>query len=138
MKLNRILVACTLVFALCSLAFAAEYWVIREGGKMVIVETKPADVAVIVKGPFPTRAEAEIIITGPMGGAVVIPKPGPPVDSTAASQLRLVDNCGSLLENTRADDMCYPELWQNRGPSRTPSGFQDDLSTNAEPNESIV
>lgn len=79
MKLNRILVACTLVFALCSLAFAAEYWVIREGSNMVIVEQKPADVAVIVKGPFPTRAEAEIIITGPMGGGVVVPKPGPPV-----------------------------------------------------------
>jgi hypothetical protein len=79
MKFNRILVATALVFALCSLAFAAEYWVIREGGKMVIVETKPADVAVIVKGPFPTRAEAEVIISGPVGGGVVVPKPGPPV-----------------------------------------------------------
>jgi hypothetical protein len=79
MKFNRILVACTLVFALCSLAFAAEYWVIRENGKMVIVETKPADPVVIVKGPFPTRAEAEVIITGPAGGGVVVPKPSPPV-----------------------------------------------------------
>ena len=52
---------------------------IREGSNMVIVETKPADAAVIVKGPFPSRAEAEIIITGPMGGSVVVPKPGPPV-----------------------------------------------------------
>jgi hypothetical protein len=77
MKFNRILVAGALVLALCSLAFAAEYWVVRDSGKMVIVETKPADAAVIVKGPFPTRAEAEVIITGPVGGGVVVPVPAP-------------------------------------------------------------
>jgi hypothetical protein len=82
MKTPRVFLACALVFALCSLAFAAEYWVVREGGKMIIVEHKPADAAVIVKGPFPTRAEAEVIVSGPGPAGAVVPGPapaGPPV-----------------------------------------------------------
>ncbi len=79
MKLSQILLVFAVVIALCPYAFGAEYWVIRDpGGKMVIVEQKPADAAVIVKGPFPTRAEAEVIITAPVPGGVVVPKPVPP------------------------------------------------------------
>jgi len=38
-KLSRIFFVFAVSFALCSLAFAAEFWVIRgPGGKMVIVE----------------------------------------------------------------------------------------------------
>jgi len=78
MKLSRILLVFAVLLALCSAAFAAEFWVTRgPGGKMVIVEQKPADAAVIVKGPFPTRAEAEVIITAPVPGGVVVPGPAP-------------------------------------------------------------
>ncbi len=80
MKFNRILLACSLVFILCSLAFAAEYWVIREGGKMVIVESKPTDAARIVKGPFATRAKAEAIITQPALG-----EPGTEAENAAVN-----------------------------------------------------
>ncbi len=77
MKINRVLTVCTLVLGICSLAFAAEFWVIREGGKMVIVEQKPSDPAVIVKGPLPTRAEAEVVISGPAAAREVVPGPAP-------------------------------------------------------------
>ncbi len=80
MKFNRILLTCSLVFTLCSLAFAAEYWVIREGGKMVIVESKPTDAARIVNGPFVSRAEAEAIITQPALG-----EPGTEAEKTAVN-----------------------------------------------------
>jgi hypothetical protein len=75
---SRILLICAMLFAFCSVAFAAEYWVIRDNSdKMIIVEQRPADTAVIVKGPFATRTEAEVIITGPVSGAVVTPSPVP-------------------------------------------------------------
>jgi hypothetical protein len=78
MKLSRIILVCAVLFALCSVTFAAEYWVIKDNsGKTVIVESRPADQAVIVKGPFPTRADAEVIITAPVPGGVVVPGPAP-------------------------------------------------------------
>lgn len=80
MKLNRLLLVCAVLFAMCSVSFAAEYWVIKRDGKLVIVETKPAEATIIVKGPFTNRAEAEVIISNPPSGVVVTPgpTPGPP------------------------------------------------------------
>jgi hypothetical protein len=54
------------------------YWVIREpSGKLVIVQEKPSDPAVIVKGPFRERKQAEVVIKkSPRGGAVA-PERGP-------------------------------------------------------------
>jgi hypothetical protein len=77
MKLSRILLVCAVLFAMCSVSFAAEYWVIKRDGKLIIVESKPADAAVIVKGPFTTREEAGVIIANPPPGVVVTPGPGP-------------------------------------------------------------
>jgi hypothetical protein len=53
-------------------AAAVEYWVIREpSGVLVIVQEKPSDPAVIVKGPFRERKQAEVVIKkSPRGGAV--------------------------------------------------------------------
>ncbi len=80
MKLSRILLVCAVLFAMCSVSFAAEYWVIKRDGKLIIVESKPAEAAIIVKGPFTTRAEAEVIVTNPPSGVVVTPgPPGPPL-----------------------------------------------------------
>ncbi len=77
MKLSRIFLVCAVLFAMCAVSFAAEYWVIKRDGKLVIVESKPADAAVIVKGPFTTREEANVIIANPPQGAVVTPGPAP-------------------------------------------------------------
>ncbi len=85
MKLIRMLLVLAFALALCSTAFAAEFWVIRgPGGKLVIVEEKPTDAAVIVKGPLPTRAEAEVIISGPAPGGAVVPGPAPAGPPAAA------------------------------------------------------
>jgi hypothetical protein len=78
MKLSRIFLVCAVLFALCSVAFAAEYWVIKDkSGKMMIVESKPADPAVIVKGPLPTRAEVEAMFAALVAGGGVVPGPAP-------------------------------------------------------------
>ncbi len=80
MKLSRVLLVCAVLFAMCSVSFAAEYWVVKQSGKLVIVESKPADAAIIVRGPFPTRAEADAIVVNPPSGVVVTPgPPGPPL-----------------------------------------------------------
>ena len=85
MKLSRILLVCAVLFAMCSASFAAEYWVIKRDGKLVIVETKPAEAAIIVKGPFTTRADAEVIISNPPAGVVVTPGPPVPVPPPPAA-----------------------------------------------------
>ncbi len=85
MKLTRVLVVCAVLLAMCSVSFAAEYWVIKQNGKLVIVESKPAEAAVIVRGPFPTRAEADVIIANPPPGVVVTPGPGPALPPPAAA-----------------------------------------------------
>jgi hypothetical protein len=80
-RTGRILLICGVFFALLSLSFAAEFYVIKDSsGKMIVVDKRPADAAVIVKGPFPTRAEAEVIIGSPAPGAAApVPAPGAPV-----------------------------------------------------------
>ncbi len=75
MNRTRILFACAMVLTLCSVAFAAEYWVIREkSGKCVVVKKKPADVSVIFKGPFAVRKEARIVAKecAPRGSAAAV------------------------------------------------------------------
>ncbi len=85
MKITRILLVGVIFCAVSSVAFAAQYWVVRgPSDKLVIVESQPEDAATIVKGPFPTRAEAEVIISGPAGG-VVTPAPAPAVPPPPAA-----------------------------------------------------
>jgi len=63
-----------MLLALSTMAFAAEYWVIRGIGArhghlyFRIVEQKPTDPGVIVQGPFATKEEAYKVITtlGPL------------------------------------------------------------------------
>ena len=85
MKLSRILLICAVLFAMCSVSFAAEYWVIKRDGKLLIIESKPADAGVIVKGPFTTREEADAIIANPPPGVVVTPGPGPALPPPGAA-----------------------------------------------------
>ncbi|MGB9617836.1 MAG: hypothetical protein ACP5M0_02915 [Desulfomonilaceae bacterium] len=47
-------------FVLTSVAVAAEFYVVKDAsGKVSVVDQKPADAKSIVKGPFPTKADAE-------------------------------------------------------------------------------
>jgi hypothetical protein len=73
MRTTRILLACAIMLALCSAAFAAEFWVIKEKGRCIIVQKKPADVSIIFKGPFSVRKEAEVIVKecAPAAGVTV-------------------------------------------------------------------
>ncbi len=61
-----------------SRAAVVEYWVIREpSGVLVIVEERPSDPAVIVKGPFRDRKKAEVIVKETPRGGRAEPKRGP-------------------------------------------------------------
>jgi|GEM_PF-2933365 len=79
MKIARILLVGVLLLGVISVAFAAEFYVIKDpSGKMTIVENRPADGAVIVKGPFSSRKDAEAIINSPVpGGLTPAPAPAP-------------------------------------------------------------
>ncbi len=50
-----------LVFGLSTSALAAdEFYVVKDAaGKTMVVEKKPADAKLVVKGPFKTKADAE-------------------------------------------------------------------------------
>lgn len=62
MKMSRVLLACTLVFAFCSLTLADQFWVVKEkSGKCVVVKKKPIDASMIVKGPFHSRKKAKLV-----------------------------------------------------------------------------
>lgn len=73
MKAVRIVFLMAMMLALCSAAFAAEFWVIREKGRCVVVKKKPADASIIFKGPFSVRKEAEVVVKEctPATGTVV-------------------------------------------------------------------
>lgn len=61
-RMIRVLVATValVTFALGSAAVAAEFFVVKDAaGKVVVVDQKPADAKSIVKGPFPSKADAE-------------------------------------------------------------------------------
>jgi hypothetical protein len=62
MKAVRIVFVLAMTLVLCSAAFAAEFWVIREKGRCVIVKKKPVDASIIFKGPFSVRKEAEVVV----------------------------------------------------------------------------
>lgn len=54
------LVLALLAFVFASFAVAAEFYVVKDAsGKVSVVDQKPADAKSIVKGPFPTKADAE-------------------------------------------------------------------------------
>ncbi len=105
MKLSRIILVCAVLFALCSVTFAAEYWVIKDSsGKMVIVESRPADQAVILKGPFPDQSRSRgnnhsscPRRSGGAGTARLGPLPAAPKPPL----LRLVDNRRPSWSNGR-------------------------------------
>ncbi len=73
MKTAQIVLVSAMMLALGSAAFAAEFWVIREKGRCVVVKKKPADASIIFKGPFSVRKEAEVIVKEctPRAGVVV-------------------------------------------------------------------
>jgi hypothetical protein len=60
MKIATFFIVCLLILSFSSASFAAEYWVIKENGKLIIVEKKPANPDIIVPGPFTSRSEAEV------------------------------------------------------------------------------
>ncbi len=62
MKAVRIVFVLAMTLVLCSAAFAAEFWVIREKGRCVIVKKKPVDASIVFKGPFSVRKEAEVVV----------------------------------------------------------------------------
>ena len=83
MKLSRMFLALGIVVMFCTVSMAAEYWVVKDkSGKLVIVEAKPSDESVVVKGPFKVRDEAEAIVTqsGPAG--VTVTPANPPAGGT--------------------------------------------------------
>ncbi|MCX5874437.1 MAG: hypothetical protein NTY51_14565 [Deltaproteobacteria bacterium] len=61
-------------FAFATSALAEEFFVVKEAGKMVVTDKKPADVKDVVKGPFKTKAEADAALKAAAGTA----KPKPP------------------------------------------------------------
>jgi hypothetical protein len=73
MKIATLLLACLVILSFSSASFAAEYWVIKENGKLIIVEKKPANPDIIVQGPFTSRSEAEVIVSRPAGSVQVTP-----------------------------------------------------------------
>ena len=61
-KISRLAVVTTVLvaFVLGTVAVAAEFYVVKDAsGKVSIIDQKPADAKLIVKGPFATKAEAE-------------------------------------------------------------------------------
>jgi len=49
-----------LAFVFGSFAAAAEFYVVKDAaGKVSVVDQKPADAKSILKGPFPTKADAD-------------------------------------------------------------------------------
>jgi len=73
MKIATLLIACLVILSFSSVSFAAEYWVIKENGKLIIVEKKPTNPDIVVQGPFTSRSEAEIIVSPPAGSVQVTP-----------------------------------------------------------------
>ncbi len=49
-----------IAFGMGTLAFAADFYVVKDAsGKMMVVDKKPADAKSVVKGPFKTKDEAD-------------------------------------------------------------------------------
>lgn len=61
-------------FAFATTALAEEFFVVKEAGKIVVSDKKPADAQNVVKGPFKTKAEAEAALKA----ATATKKPKPP------------------------------------------------------------
>ena len=54
-----VVVVALVAFGLTGVALAADYYVVKKGDAMSVVDQKPADEKSIVKGPFKTKDEAE-------------------------------------------------------------------------------
>jgi hypothetical protein len=98
-------------------AAVVEYWVIREpSGVLIIVQEKPSDPAVIVKGPFRERKQAEVVIKkSPRSGAVA-PERGPTEQPKAAP-------------GRPSTERAVPE----RGPAEQPKAVPDRAPTGERP-----
>ncbi len=76
-KMVRCIIVLTALFAfaLATVAVAADFYVVKDAtGKMSVVDKKPADEKSIVKGPFPTKDEADKAMK-PAGAAKPIKPP---------------------------------------------------------------
>jgi len=57
---SLVLIAALLAFAFSTVAVAAEFYVVKDAaGKVSVTDQKPADAKAIVKGPFPSKEDAE-------------------------------------------------------------------------------
>lgn len=55
-----VVAAALLAFAFSTVAVAAEFYVVKDAaGKVSVTDQKPADAKSIVKGPFPSKEDAE-------------------------------------------------------------------------------
>ncbi|HMK33735.1 MAG TPA: hypothetical protein VK463_01625 [Desulfomonilaceae bacterium] len=55
-----VVMVAALAFTTATLAVAADFYVVKDAaGKTSVVDTKPADVKSVVKGPFKTKDDAE-------------------------------------------------------------------------------
>jgi hypothetical protein len=57
---SLVVAASLLAFAFSTVAVAAEFYVVKDAaGKVSVTDQKPADAKSVVKGPFPTKEDAE-------------------------------------------------------------------------------
>ncbi|MDQ1238411.1 MAG: hypothetical protein QG577_596 [Thermodesulfobacteriota bacterium] len=57
---SLVVAAALLAFAFSTVAVAAEFYVVKDAaGKVSVTDQKPADAKSVVKGPFPTKEDAE-------------------------------------------------------------------------------
>jgi hypothetical protein len=57
---SLVVAAALFAFAFSTVAVAAEFYVIKDAaGKVSVTDQKPADAKSVVKGPFPTKEDAE-------------------------------------------------------------------------------
>ncbi|MBI5251504.1 MAG: hypothetical protein HY912_18600 [Desulfomonile tiedjei] len=55
-----VVVVALICFGAATLAIAAEFYVVKDAsGKMSVADKKPADAKSVVKGPLPTKEDAE-------------------------------------------------------------------------------
>lgn len=78
-KLIRSLVVLValICFGVASVAIAADFYVVKDAsGKMSVVDKKPDDVKSVVKGPFPSKDEAEKVMKAGAAKPAKLPDEG--------------------------------------------------------------
>lgn len=86
-KLLRLMVVviALVAFGLATMAVAAEFYVVKDaaGKKLSVVDKKPADAKLIVKGPFKTKAEGEAALKKIAAGSASTPAKAAPAKKKA-------------------------------------------------------